>query len=410
MGFKQIAKEILPDHTIVQMKKLFYWKMNRDMLRKREQIQAFAPGRYPKGINLIGDIQAETGLGQSMRLLAQVLEKCEIPFTVKQIDSPGGLKLDDNRWKDKISEELKYSVNLLHINPNIWAQTYNRLSNEILDHRYNIAYWLWELEDFPEEWSDCIKTVDEIWTPSEFVSKSIRSRTDKEVNTIPYAIELETDKLFGREHFGLPADKFLYLVMYDFKSISERKNPQAVIRAYKEAFEKENEETGLVIKINHLKDERELEQLKQEMKGYPNIYYIVDNLSRGEVESLIAAVDVLISLHRSEGFGLPLAEAMYLGTPVIATNWSANTEFMDTASACMVDYQLVQIQKNIGPYAKGNRWAEADVSQASAYMKKLYENEAYREEIKKAGQKQVREVLQVKKTAELIAGKVDSLN
>lgn len=388
---------------------LFNGINNKKMLRKKANIKGFVSDKYPFGINLIGDIRAETGLGQSMRILADILEEAEIPFTIWQMDSPGGLELNDNKWKEKISSELKYSINLVHINPNIWAETYNKFSNEVFDYRYNIAFWLWELEEFPNKWVDCIETVDEIWTPSEFISESIRRKTIKSVKTVPYAICLDTENLYPKRYFGLPEDKFFFLVMYDFKSISERKNPKAVIRAYKNAFNQDDEGTGLVIKINHLGKKRELKQLQEEMSGYKNIYYITDNLSRKEIESLIADVDVLVSLHRSEGFGLPLAEAMYLGTPVIATGWSANVEFMEKDCSCLVDYKLTKIEKNIGPYEKGNRWAEADIFCASQYMKKLYYDRTYWAKISESGKQKIRQKLKAENAISVVKGKIEGM-
>ncbi len=410
MKIKKAISHILPDSTKVYIKMLFNGINNKKMLQKKVSIKGFVPDKYPFGINLIGDIRAETGLGQSMRILADILEEGEIPFTIWQMDSPGELELNDDKWKEKISAKLKYSINLVHINPNIWAETYNKFSNEVFDYRYNIAFWLWELEEFPDKWVDCIETVDEIWTPSEFISKSIKKKTTKPVETVPYAICFDVENLYPRKYFELPEDKFLFLVMYDFKSISERKNPKAVIRAYKNAFDQGGEGTGLVIKINHLGKKRELEQLQEEMAGYKNIYYITDNLSRKEIESLIADVDVLVSLHRSEGFGLPLAEAMYLGTPVIATGWSANVEFMENDCSCLVNYTLTEIKRNIGPYEKGNQWAEADIACASQYMKKLYYDKEYWEEISGNGKKKIRQKLNIENAISVIKRKIKRLN
>lgn len=409
MELKQIVKNVVPDDVIIAVKRLVEGRNNKRMLNKKATVAPYMPQRYPMGINLIGDIRAETGLGQSMRILAGILEEGGIPFVIKQVDSPGGLQHDNDDWESRICEECKYAVNLIHINPGIWAENYNRFPKEMLDYRYNVAYWLWELEEFPKRWTDCIETVDEIWTPSEFISKSIRKRTKKKVTTVPYNIKLDNGDAYGRDYFHLPEDKYLFLVMYDFKSISERKNPQAVIEAYKQAFSDTDSGVGLVIKINHLKQSKELEQLKQQLEGYSNIYYITDNLSRKEVESLIAVSDVLVSLHRSEGFGLPLAEAMYLGTSVIATNWSANTEFMDKESACLVDYTLIEIKKNIGPYEKGNYWAEADVKQAADYMKKLYHEKDYHERMCQKGKAYIREVLNVDRPLKVISKKLGSI-
>ncbi len=408
MGIKRILKTVLPDDIIVKMKKVWNWQNNWKMLDKSKKTQRFQKGKYPAGINLIGDIKAETGLGQSMRIIAAMIEHSGIPFVIKQVNAPGGLEHNDCTWAGKIGDGLLYGINLIHINPNTWAERYNSFRKEELDYRYNIAYWLWELEEFPDEWVPCIATVDEIWTPSEFISRSIRQKTDKTVRTIPYAITIEHTPHLGRDYFHLPEDKFFCLIMYDFKSMSERKNPEAAVRAFIQAF-KPTEGVGLIIKINHLKNRKELEKLKSKVESYPDVYYITDNLSRQEVESLIAVSDVMISLHRSEGFGLPLAEAMYLGTPVVATNWSANTEFMGRGNACLVDYQLVKLPKAIGPYKKGSIWAAADEEQAAGYMRKLYYDSAYYASIKENGRRRIEEQLPIGAASKLLKEAVEEI-
>lgn len=406
MGIKNIVKKVLPDDVIVQMKSLLEKRNNQAMLQKAKGITGFEKSKYPYGINLVGDIKAETGLGQSMRILAGILEQAQIPFCVIQVDSPGGLKHSDVKWEHKISAEGMYSINLIHVNPNVWAEIYHMLPPELLNGRYQIAYWLWELEDFPKEWVPCIDTVDEIWAPSEFICESIRKCTAKPVVRIPYTVQLEQDTHYPRSYFRLPEDKFLYLIMYDFKSISERKNPKGALEAYKLAFPAEQDGVGLVIKVNHLKGNKEMQVLLDELKNYKNVYFLTENMSRVEVESLIADVDVLVSLHRSEGFGLPMAEAMALGTPVICTNWSATTEFMDDTCACLTDYRLITLEKRIGPYPKGSRWADADIGQSAEYMRRLLEQKETYEKMKAEAQVKVHEYLDFEKVRMIICDRM----
>lgn len=396
---KKVLKKILPNGIIYKLKDVINFFNNKKMLKKHKTVKKYVKGKYPYGINLIGDIQAETGLGQSMRIIASILKANEIPFVIIQMNQPGNLKHNNHEWDNKISDKAIYGVNLIHINASEWAENYNMLSTEILDYRFNIAYWLWELETFPKKWQPCILTVDEIWAPSEFICRCLRKYADDiDIRKVPYVIDIKEPVKYKREHFKLPEDKFLFLIMYDLKSISERKNPEGMIEAFKKAFSVDtanSKDIGLVLKINHVDDENNLNIYKQKLEGYNNIYFITENLSREEVEALEAEVDVLISLHRSEGFGLPPAEAMYLGTPVISTNWSATTEFMDEKTACLVDYSMITLDKKIGPYEKGNCWADADVGMAAAYIKRLYEDKAYYNDIRDKACKHIRECLNV---------------
>lgn len=400
---------MLSDDMKLKLKKIASIDKNRKMLKKLKKVSAYQKERYSQGINLIGDISAETGLGQSMRILAAILEQGNIPFCVKQVNLHGELEHNDTAWRHKQAEQPQYSINLIHSIPETWAVDYCGMEKGILDYRYNIAYWLWELEEFPKRWRPCIDTVDEIWTPSEFISESIRKKTDKPVITVPYAVEVMKEGLFPRKHFGLPDNKFLFLTMYDFISISERKNPQAVIDAYVKAFPVEDERVGLVIKVNHGQEDKLL-ALQKKLQDYKNVYFITRNLTRKEVDSLLNTADALVSLHRSEGFGLPVAEAMALGKPVITTNWSATTEFADETCTCPVNYRLIELEKTIGPYEKGNFWADADTSHAAEYMQKLWNDKEYREEIGRNARRHISESLTYERAAGIIKDRLRKID
>ncbi len=409
MGVKDKIKRVMPQRIWNEIKSCTDKYYEGKMRKKCKLIEEFRPSESEFGVNLIGDIRAETGLGQSMRIIADMLEQAGIPFLVRQMDAPDNIEHQERKWDHKIASESRYGINLIHINNNVWKKNYNRIPIGELSGRYNIAFWLWELEEFPDDWVSCIDTVDEIWTPSEFISRGLRKKTEKNVITMPYGVVLDKSNLVGRKYFHLPEDKFLFLVMYDFLSISERKNPYGVIKAYMRAFKKTDRGMGLVIKVNHLKKKTELDRLRAKLSGYPDIYFITDNLSRREVESLIADADVLVSLHRAEGFGLPLAEAMYLGTAVIATNWSSTTEFMDVDSACLVDYELVSLIKDIGPYRKGNRWADADVGHAAEYMRELFlDKEFYKRKVA-GGEKYIKECLDLEKMSDRVRGRMEEI-
>ena len=401
----RVLKAYMPDWVVAALRKCLEKRLYRRMLKKHKTVRPYEKDRYEMGINLIGNIRSETGLGESMRILARVLKENQIPFVIINVDSWANKDNNIHDWDEYIVDEAKYAINLIHINAGEWARYYSDFDNSLLDYRYNVAYWLWELETFPEVWRSCINTVDAIWAPSQFICDCLKKYTEKTVVHVPYAIWLKEPVAYGRDAFGLPEDVFLYLLMYDFRSVSERKNPKASIAAFKKAFtaEEANEKkVGLIIKVNNAATDVEVNNLKKQLEGYEYIYFITRNLSRDKVESLEAVADVLISLHRAEGFGLPMAEAMYLGTPTVVTNWSANAEFVTEDSACLVGGELIELTTQIGPYEKGNRWMDADVDQAAGYVRRLYDDKAFYNSIKENGKAQVKKILNSQVSGDVI--------
>ena len=379
-------------------------KMKRSMIAnsygklEKLNILPYENGRYEHGVNLIGNICAESGLGQSCRLVASALDKTGFPLSIYKYEQLGAEGQGDHSWENRLSKELPYDVNLIHINPHELGLAFIQQDASVWNYRYNIGYWLWELEEFPDEWIPCFQCLYEIWAPSEFICNAIRKKTTLPVRCMPYYVDVHIGTIYDRKHFGIPEDKFLYLMMYDQSSCMERKNPIGVLNAFKMAFEKENENVGLVIKINNPTPESR-KQIRSVLDGYTNVYLIEETLSRDEVNSLTKCVDVVVSLHRAEGFGLVLAEAMLLGTPTVATNWSSNTEFMNENVACMVDYELITIEKDMPPFKAGNRWADANLDQAAGYMKKLYEDKEYYEMIRKNAKEYAKEKLGMNQAA-----------
>lgn len=381
---KQWVKRILPEKQLEYLRGLRQ-KMLREQIKKA-QIQQFEPEKFQKGINLIGPLEESSGLGQSSRLLEAELKQSGIPYTAWEYAQQNAKR--DSR---EILKGLSYGINIFHINAHEFEQAFCSLTQRAWNGHYNIAFWLWELEDFPERWAPYTRFFDEIWTPAEFVSASIRRKSSVPVYTVPYWITAEYDAGLRRSYFGLPEDKFLFLMAFDRNSVSERKNPQGCIEAFKRAFEAGRTDIGLVIKINHA-SEKDKKDLEQQLKGY-KVYFISKTLTKTEMNSLIRLIDVYVSLHRAEGFGLILAESMLLGTPVIATNYSANTEFMNEEISCLVDCRLIKLENDCWPYEKGSRWADPDIDMAAGYMKRLLEDREYYDYIASAAQRHVQTVL-----------------
>lgn len=346
---------------------------------------------HEKGINLVGYARAEMGVGESCRSAARALEASNVPFGIINFEIGNLARMNDMSWVSKEIEKPRYNVNIFHINADQMPIVYVNLGKEVFEGRYNIGYWHWELPDFPDEWKDSFKLVNEIWVPSRFIVDSISAKSPVPVVRIPHSIELRCPEGVGREQFGLPKTPFLFLSMYDTHSFQARKNPNAVIDAFKKAFDSVDNNVGLVIKVNNSRSNpQEIELLLERIKGYSNIYLIQETLSREHVNALLNVTDCFVSLHRSEGFGLGLAEAMFLGKPVIGTNWSANVDFMNSKNSCVVDYQLVRLGADYGPYKSYQVWADPDIEHAAHFMKKLTSDQQYYKQIALKGQETIR--------------------
>lgn len=322
------------------------------------------------GVNVVGHVSSPTGLGTAVRGNIKSMEALNIPLKIHdlKLDSLGKIaELDED-----FGRENPYPINLVQTNPN--TPYYERIGSQYFQDRYNIGYWAWEMLNFPPSWQFAFDFFDEIWTLSSYCAESISAVSPIPVIAVRPSIELPKPSL-KREDFGLAKDKFIFLFMFDFGSIVERKNPFAVIQAFQEAFNKSNRDVLLVIKFRpHEFFQKEQSELKAMAKDWKSIQFIEGNLSKDEAHGLVYNCDCYVSLHRAEGFGLTMAEAMFYGKPVIATPYSGNIDFMNVGNSFLVKYELVATTENYGPYPKGSIWADPDVEDAAFLMKYVFEN------------------------------------
>lgn len=344
---------------------------------------------YPVGVNVLGLVTAEMGLGQSTRLVLDTLDAAAFKTAIKDFELVSNISRNNRKYSNQLIQDFKYNINIIHLNPPELMLAHFFLPHHLWKNRYNIGFWLWELESLPKDWIKSIKYVDEIWTPSEFISRTVRKYTKKPVHTMRYPIHPVIDAELIRSDYGLPDDRFLFITLFDFNSTIERKNPMATVEAYRR-LESLRADVGLVIKINHVNEEV-LKRLEVFTRGLKHVYVVAKTLSDVETHSLIHLCDALISLHRAEGFGLTMAEAMYLGIPAIATNWSANTEFMKEDNSCLIDYEMIDIEQNHTFYESGNKWADADVDHALSFMLRLVYDEDYYRKVSQNGEKYIKE-------------------
>ena len=315
-----------------------------------------APPVGPDGLNLIGYFKSEMGVGESVRCALRSIRAAGILTSLRSVDDRGPYRLGDHS-AGHIDDKLRYGVNLFHVNADQSRQIVQRLGDDCLTGRVNIGYWAWELEEFPDRWRDAFDLFDEIWTPSRFCQEAIARKSPVPVVRIPHSIDLETQDQSGVPSFSLPSNAFTFLAVFDLLSVLERKNPLAVIEAFARAFES-NPAYHLVLKINHASERpAEARRVAEAAAGLP-VTIIDATIDRPDVIRLIASCDCLVSLHRSEGFGLALAEAMYLRKPVIATGYSGNLDFMTPHNSFLVEHRLIPVPHGCDPYDPGALWAE----------------------------------------------------
>jgi len=266
---------------------------------------------------------------------------------------------------------------VLHINAPMLPLALLRLPATISRNRPIIGYWAWEMPEVPPEWRPALACVNQVWVPSHFTAAALEPLLPGRVKVVPPALGLAppVPSEASRADFGLPDDAVIVLVSFNLASSFTRKNPFAAIAAFRGAFGNRRDRV-LVLKVSHPEHApADFDRLRQ-MAQAPNIRIDTRTLSPGDRHALTACADIVLSLHRGEGFGLVMAEAMLLGKPVIATGWSGNTDFMDSTNAAPISYRLAPARDDRAVYR--GLWAEPDVAEAASILRALADDPARR--------------------------------
>jgi len=266
-----------------------------------------------------------------------------------------------------------------------------------------IGYWTWELETFSSEWLPAFELFHEIWTLSEFCSRAMSKVSPKQIIAVPPPIQLDAVSRLGKTDFGIPADEFVFLCAFDMLSVFERKNPLAAVAAFQRAFPSSERGARLVVKVNNgSRDAVNMERLRAAAAADSRITLMDTCLTRDDMNALLASCDCYVSLHRSEGFGLMIAEAMWLGKPVIVTGYSGNMDFTNDSNSFLVGYDLTVVGPGSRPYDPDELWADPRVDEASTQMRMVFAHSALREERAGEAQRFVRTALSPARVGEII--------
>jgi glycosyltransferase involved in cell wall biosynthesis len=330
----------------------------------------------PGNIVVGGYLGSATGLGEGARFFVERFKKLGLPVegaNFSHIVGPDDLKAGP-LWS---ARSVQGGNALFVANPNGLDIALAMIGRHNLAGRRLIGHWAWELEIVPPSWSRILDYVHEIWAPSKFVAESIwKLNPNKPIHVVPYPLAIDNYPQVPTKpvlpHYG---NRPIILFIFDVRSSYARKNPEAVVAAYREA-QKEFPEAVLVIKAGGCsvwpESEKKLEAL---IAGDPNILLIKETLPIDDLRNLITRSDIIISLHRSEGYGLLMAQGMMAAKPVIATGWSANLDFMSPENSCLIGYKMVPVEDPQGYYSGlGAFWADAHVGEAAAALKMLLAN------------------------------------
>jgi glycosyltransferase involved in cell wall biosynthesis len=332
-------------------------------------------------LTIVGYPFQPTGMAEHARSTFRAFQAVGVtPRLLDVADANRGFDPDLERdFAPHLVTTLGDGVNLFGVNGDEAGRVIGKVSETAFERGYNIAYPAWELARYPKAWAKVLDRFDEIWAPSAFVQAALQDALSRPVHRMPLPVELKLSSFLGRRYFGIPEDAFVAVFFFDFASFADRKNPEAVLEAFERlAARRPHADIHCVIKSRGGRDMDEAQdRLEARLaKLGPRAQALYGDLSDNEIKNLVRVCDVFVSLHRSEGFGRGMAEAMALGRPAIATGYSGNVDFMPAGTGLLVDYELVPVAPDAYPHGDGQVWAEASPEHASRLMEQLLDDPA----------------------------------
>ncbi len=312
----------------------------------------------------VGHTRDSFGLGSAAQRLKTLMSASGILFSNQQ------------------STKDRTAVGIIASNPDSMLAFYD----EVLECETIFGFWAWELQTVPSYFRDASELVNQVWTVSSFCESSFKAANIDAVKiSLPVPIPLETPRYKKKPNREQP---FVVLISFDFASDWRRKNPEAGIRAYKKAFPT-GSPTQLIVKAqNGKKDPRAMKFLKDIISDREDIIFIDKQFDRRSYISLISKASVYLSLHRSEGYGINMADSMAHGIPVVATGYSGNLDFMDSSSAYLIPFSMQKVNFYAG-LPISSFWAEPDIDAAAKCLQELFFDESLRVEVGQAGRDKI---------------------
>jgi glycosyltransferase involved in cell wall biosynthesis len=329
-------------------------------------------GRINGGTDAVGFFNAEHGIGEASRLLVEAMRTSGVAV------STVGYRNTESRqnYVFETDEVGTYRTVVAAINAELNKPMRNLFGSHFFYDTYVIGQWFWELEVAPSWYGDAYQYVDELWAPTKFIEEMLRNEAPARIPVRHMPLPLRQPRVVEnatRSDLDLD-DRFMFLFTFDFMSVMKRKNPLGLVEAFKKAFAP-GEGPMLVLKsINGETRPQGFAQLMAACEGRDDIIVMNKYLDSHLSAALMNVCDCYVSLHRSEGLGLTIAEAMLLGKPVIATGYSGNLDFMTQDTSFMVPWTRVKVGDNAEAYDANATWAEPDLDVAAQLMRHVYEH------------------------------------
>jgi glycosyltransferase involved in cell wall biosynthesis len=370
-------------------------------------IAAVVPRVIAGGINVVGHFCYPSGLRVSVEAMVKAANLVGIHTSLRDVrtdarDDPAHVRFHGQECGD---------ITIIHVQPEpFFTQAYDRADlAESQPRTYRVAYWYWEFDSIPEAWIAHANAVDEVWTATEFIADALRKRLSIPVRTLFPGVNLAPFQVRDRSYFKLEPDRFVFLFAFHMMSVMERKNPLGLVRAFKQAF-RAGEPVRLVLKTSFgERHPAQLRELLDAAEARPDITVIDDVFSADDLLALMNTCDAYVSLHRSEGLGLTMAEAMLLGKPVIATAFSGNMDFMNDENSLLVRSERVKVGQSIPPYEAELEWAEPSVEHAAQLMRRLFEDRQWAYEVGECGRRSAESTLSLEAAGQRIARRLEEI-
>ena len=329
-------------------------------------------GRRNGGTDVVGFFNAEHGIGEASRLLVEALRAARTPLSTLSYRNTESRQ----NYPFESDETGRYRTVIAAVNAELNEPLRNLFGNFFFQDTYVIGQWFWELEVAPPWYKPAYKYVNELWAPTKFIEEMLRKEAPSRIHVEYMPLPLRQPRVVEnaqRSDLDLD-DRFMFLFTFDFMSVMKRKNPMGLIEAFKKAF-KPNEGPMLVLKcMNGETRPESFSEMQTAIAGRDDIIIMNKYLDSDMSAALMNLCDCYVSLHRSEGLGLTIAEAMLLGKPVIATGYSGNLDFMTPETSYLVPWKRVKVGKGAEAYSSKATWAEPDLDAAAEMMRKVFEH------------------------------------